>query len=109
MSDSLRHELEPESDFYLDIGFYDGKPYQENGVIIVRLDNRILKEYGGRFTTADVEQKVKRWLGAGIYPIIEFVDSYKKEDLPQYTLEIQDNYTNVIDIMPEIFLECVAV
>lgn len=109
MSDSLRHKLEPESDFYLDIGFYDGKPYQENGVIIVRLDNRILKEYGGRFTTADVEQKVKRWLGTGIYPIIEFVDSYKKEDLPQYTLEIQDNYTNVIDIMPEIFLECVAV
>jgi hypothetical protein len=109
MSDSLRHELEPESDFYLDIGYYDGKPYQENGVIIVRLDNRILKEYGGRFTTADVEQKVKRWLGAGIYPIIEFVDSYKKEDLPQYTLEIQDNYTNVIDITPEIFLECVAV
>jgi hypothetical protein len=109
MSDSLRHELEPESDFYLDIGYYDGKPYQENGVIIVRLDNRILKEYGGRFTTADVEQKVKRWLGAGIYPIIEFVDSYKKEDLPQYTLEIQDNYTNVIDITPEIFLECVTV
>ena len=109
MSDSLRHELEPESDFYLDIGYYDGKPYQENGVIIVRLDNRILKEYGGRFTTADVEQKVKRWLGLGIYPIIEFVDSYKKEDLPQYTLEIQDNYTNVIDITPEIFLECVAV
>ncbi len=109
MSDSLRHELEPESDFYLDIGYYDGKPYQENGVIIVRLDNRILKEYGGRFTTSDVEQKVKRWLGAGIYPIIEFVDSYKKEDLPQYTLEIQDNYTNVIDITPEIFLECISI
>lgn len=109
ISDSLRHELEPESDYYLDIGYYDGKPYQENGVIIVRLDNRILKEYGGRFTAGDVEQKVKRWLGAGIYPIIEYVDSYKKEDLPQYTLEIQDNYTNVIDITPEIFLECVSV
>lgn len=105
MSDSLRHELEPESDFYLDIGYYDGKPYQENGVIIVRLDNRILKEYGGRFTTADVEQKVKRWLGVGIYPIIEFVDSYKKEDLPQYTLEIEDNYTNVIDITPVIYCD----
>lgn len=105
MSDSLRHELEPESDFYLDIGYYDGKPYQENGVIIVRLDNRILKEYGGRFTTADVEHKVKRWLGLGIYPIIEFVDSYKKEDLPQYTLEIEDNYTNVIDITPVIYCD----
>ena len=107
MPDSLRHELEPESDYYLDIGYYDGKPYQENGVIIVRLDNRLLKEYGGRFTISDIELKVKRWLGVGIYPIIEFVDSYKKEDLPQYTLEIEDNYTNVIDIIPEIFLDCV--
>ena len=107
--DSLRQELEPESDYYLDIGYYDGKPYQENGVIVVRLDNRLLKEYGGRFTMGDVEQKVKRWLGLGVYPIIEFVDSYKKEDLPQYTLEIEDNYTNVFDITPEILLECVAV
>lgn len=105
ISDSLRHELEPESDFYLDIGFYDGKPYQENGVIVVRIDNRILKEFGGRFTAGDVEQKVKRWLGLGVYPIIEFVDSYKKEDLPQYTLEIEDNYTNVIDITPVIYCE----
>ena len=108
ISDSLRKELEPESDFYLDIGYYDGEPYQENGVIIVRLDNRLLKEYGGRFTVSDVEQKVKRWLGAGIYPIVEFVDSYKKEDLPQYNLKVEDSYTNVIDIIPEIFLECVA-
>jgi hypothetical protein len=105
MSDSLRHELEPESDFYLDIGFYDGKPYQENGVIIVRLDNKLLKEFGGRFTVGDVEQKVKRWLGAGIYPIIEFVDSYDKNELPQYNLEIEDNYTNVIDIIPVIYIE----
>ena len=109
ISDSLRHELEPESDFYLDIGYYDGKPYQENGVIIVRLDNRLLKEFGGRFTTGDIENKVKRWLGLGIYPIIEFVDSYKKEDLPQYNLEIEDSYTNVFDITPEIMLECIYV
>ena len=105
MPDDLRHELEPESDYYLDIGYYDGKPYQENGVIIVRLDNRLLKEYGGRFTVGDVEQKVKRWLGVGIYPIIEFVDSYKKTDLPQYNLEVEDSYSNVVDITPELFIE----
>ena len=29
MPDSIRSELEPESDYYLDIGYYDGKPYQE--------------------------------------------------------------------------------
>ena len=109
ISDKLRHELEPESDFYLDIGYYDGQPYQENGTIIVRLDNKILKEYGGRFTIGDVETKVKRWLGAGIYPIIEFVDTYSKKDLPQYNLEIEDSYTNVIDVIPEFTVECIEI
>ena len=107
MSDSLRHELEPESDFYLDIGYYDGEPYQENGVIIVRLDNSLLKEFGGRFTQGEIEAKVKRWLGFGVYPIIEFVDSYAKKDMPQYNLEVKDSYTNVMDITPEIQLECI--
>ena len=107
ISDSLRKELEQESDFYLDIGYHDGEPYQENGVIIIRLDKSLLKEFGGRFTYADIEAKVKRWLGLGVYPIIEFVDSYSKKDMPQYNLEVEDSYINVIDVTPEIFLECV--
>ncbi len=109
ISDSLRHELEPESDFYLDIGYYDGEPYQENGVIIVRLDNSLLKEFGGRFTHSEIEQKVKRWLGFGVYPIIEYVDSYSKRDMPQYNLTIEDSYTNVTPETPEIQLDCVSV
>lgn len=109
MKDSLRHELEPESDFYLDIGYYDGEPYQENGVIIVRLDKSLLKEFGGRFTHGDIEVKVKRWLGFGVYPIIEYVDAYVKQELPQYTLEVKDSYTNVVDETPEIQLECINV
>lgn len=106
--DAIRKELDAESDFYLDIGHYDGEPYQENGVIIVRLDNSILKEFGGRFTPAEVEGKVKRWLGFGIYPIIEYVDSYSKKDMPQYNLTVEDSYTNVMNITPEIRLECIS-
>lgn len=109
MKDSLRKELEPESDFYLDIGCYDGTPYQENAVIIVRLDNSILKEYGGRFTQTDIEEKVKKWLGAGVYPIIEYVDSYSKFDMPQYNLIVEDSYTNVTQETPQITLECIAI
>lgn len=109
MKDSLRKELEPESDYYLDIGYYDGEPYQENGVIIIRLDNSLLKEFGGRFTQGDIETKVKRWLGFGVYPIIEYVDSYSKRDMPQYNLEVEDSYVNVTDETPEILLECVSV
>lgn len=109
MKDSLRRQLEPESDFYLDIGCYDGTPYQENAVIIVRLDNRILKEYGGRFTQTDIEQKIKKWLGLGVYPIIEYVDSYSKFDMPQYNLIVENSYTNVVDQTPELSLECVTI
>lgn len=109
MKDSLRKELEPESDYYLDIGYYDGEPYQENGIIIVRLDNSLLKEFGGRFTQSDIEAKVKRWLGFGVYPIIEYVDSYSKRDMPQYNLEVEDSYVNVTDETPEILLECVSI
>lgn len=109
IKDSLRKELEPESDYYLDIGYYDGEPYQENGVIIVRLDNSLLKEFGGRFTQGDIETKVKRWLGFGVYPIIEYVDSYSKRDMPQYNLEVEDSYINITDETPEILLECVSI
>ena len=109
MKDSLRKQLEPESDFYLDIGCYDGTPYQENAVIIIRLDNSILKEYGGRFTQTDIEQKVNKWLGVGVYPIIEYVDSYSKYDMPQYNLIVEDSYTNVINETPELTLECISV
>ena len=109
MKDSLRKQLEPESDFYLDIGYYDGEPYQENGVIIIRLDNSLLQEFGGRFTQSDIEIKVKRWLGFGVYPIIEYVDSYSKKDMPQHNLVVEDSYTNVTNETPEILLECVEI
>lgn len=109
MKDSIRKQLEPESDYYLDIGYYDGEPYQENGVIIVRLDNRLLKEFGGRFTQSDIEIKVKRWLGLGVYPIIEYVDTYSKKDMPQYNLIIENSYTNITDETPEILLECIEI
>ena len=109
MSDSLRRELEPDSDFYLDIGFFDGEPYQENGVIIVRLDNSLLKEFGGIFTHEEIDAKVRRWLGLGVYPIIEYVDTYSKQDMPQHNLVVEDSYTNVINETPQIYLECVDV
>jgi hypothetical protein len=109
IKDSLRRQLEPESDFYLDIGCYDGTPYQENAVIIVRLDNSILEEYGGRFKQGDIEQKVKKFLGLGVYPIIEYVDSYSKYDLPQYNLKTTEEYTNMLDQTLEFSLECVTV
>lgn len=108
MKDSLRKTLEPESDYYLDIGYYDGEPYQENGVVIIRLDNSLLKEFGGRFTHGDIESKVKRWLGFGVYPIIEYVDAYSKREMPQYNLDVTDSYSNITSETPELLVECIT-
>lgn len=107
MKDSIRHELEPESDWYLDIGYYDGKPYQENGVVVVRIDRRLLKEYGGRFTREQVSERVNRWLAYGVVAIIEYVNAYSKYELPQHTLEVEDSYSNVVDEILDIYPECV--
>ena len=97
MDDQLRRELEPESDYYWDIGYWDGKPYAENAVIIVRLDRRLLVENGGRFTEAQIHESVQRWLAAGVIPIIEFVTSYAADELPQATLEIESSIKEQTD------------
>lgn len=89
MSDQLRRQLEPESNFYWDIGYWDGQPYNENGVIIIRLDNRLLIENGGRYTDAEIQEAVYKWVGLGILPIVEYVDAIQAEALPQATLKIE--------------------
>lgn len=88
ITDKLRKELEPESDFYLDIGYYDGEMYTENSVVIIRLDNRILKEYGGIFTNAQVEEAINKWISFGTYYIVEYVKVLEDCEIPQYNLTI---------------------
>lgn len=81
MADGLRHELEPESDYYFDIGYWDGEPYTENAVVIIKLDKRILAVNGGRFTEQEVNAAVHKWIALGTLPLIEYVDTtaYSKE------------------------------
>lgn len=74
IDDDTRKYLEPESDYYLDIGYFDGEPYPENGVVIVKLPQTILKEYGGRFNREEVREIVKKHMAFGTLPVIEFVD-----------------------------------
>lgn len=92
MNDHLRRQLEPESDFYWDIGYWDGQPYNENGVVIVRLDSRLLIENGGQFKDAEIQEAVHKWIGFGVFPIIEYVEVLKPEDSPQQTLEIESEF-----------------
>lgn len=88
ISDSIRKEIEPESDYYWDIGFWDGSPYNENAVIIVRLDKRLLKQHGGRFTDDEINLAVNKHCAIGTYAIIEYVDTYNDDSLKIKNLEI---------------------
>lgn len=100
MLDKVRQELEPESNYYWDIGYYDGEPYNENGVIVIRLDKRILRKYGGVFNEEDVDFVINKYIAVGVLPIVEYVDIYEQEDNPQNTLIIQSKYENSSDVTP---------
>ena len=105
IADEIRRELEPQSDYYLDIGTLDGEPYQENSVIVVRLDKRLLKINGGNFSRNDIEIAVSKWAAYGMYPIIEFFDVIDDKIMPQNTLTINKSLVNKIDYTPYIIAE----
>lgn len=109
IDDQLRRELEPESDHYWDIGYWDGKPYSENAVIIIRLDRRLLVENGGRFTEAQIHDSVHQWVAAGVIPIIEFVTTYTADELPQASLEIESTILEQTEETIQIFAEAQTV
>lgn len=74
ITQAIMQEFEEESKFYWDIGHWDGKPYSENAVVVIRISRRILKEYGGRFTKSEVEEKLDKHLGYGVLAILEFIE-----------------------------------
>jgi len=115
ISEELRRELEIESDHYWDIGYWDGEPYPENGVIVIRLDRKLLKQYGGIFTEDEIELKCYKHVAHGVYLLIEYVDT--THDFAIQNLEVSvgesgkiKDYTPYIwtktdlNYQPEIFL-----
>lgn len=89
----IMKEFEEESKFYWDIGHWDGQPFPENGVIVVRVTKSVLKEYGGMYSRPEIEERLDKYLGYGILPIIEFIDD------PDSLLQIPENLVvEVIDV-----------
>jgi len=107
MSDKLRQELESESDYYLDIGTMDGKPYHENSVIVIRIDKRMLKVNGGTYSRDDIETAVNRWCAYGMYPIIEYVDVVDDNLMPQNTMKINGKVANASNFNPYITVQVI--
>ncbi len=102
ITNPIIQEYEKESHFYWDIGKWDGLPYPENGVAVFRISRNILKDYGGKFTKAEVEEKVNKHLGYGILPIIEFIEDSDEllsipEDVVVTTVTVQDNDQVIVE------------
>jgi hypothetical protein len=102
ITDAIMREFEGESLFYWDIGNWDGTPYSENAVTVFRISRKILKEYGGRFTKAEVEERLNKHLGYGVLPIIEFIEDSDEllsipEGLVLEVIEVNDNEDVIVE------------
>ena len=100
ITDDIRKELEPESDFYYDIGFWDGEPFSENSVVIIRLDSRILLENGGRFSKEEVQQVVNKWVAFGTLVIVEYMKTFSEDNSVAKSLRIERVHSNRLSFRP---------
>lgn len=76
ITEERRKSLEPESDYYWDIAHWDGEPFAVNGVVLIRLDKKLLD----RFTREEVEAKVQKHLAFGTLPLIEYITTEVNEE-----------------------------
>lgn len=104
ISNDLRKELEPDSDFYWDIGYWDGEAYSENAVIVVRLDRKLLKQFGGRFTEDEIETAVNKHIAFGTLAIIEYVTVFEDGNFSIQNLDINVQPTNKLNYKPSMML-----
>ncbi len=90
LSREIISQISKESLYHWDIGYFDGEAYQENGVMIVRVPQSILKseENPNGFHESEVQEAVAKHKGFGILPIIEYYnpdpDEYKDNIIPNY-------------------------
>jgi hypothetical protein len=73
IDDDIRRIIEPESDSYWDIGFWDGENFQQKALCF-RFNKCILKENGGKVTINEIKESIEKHIEAGTEYIIEFYD-----------------------------------
>jgi hypothetical protein len=67
--DSAR-EIQPEIDWYWDIGNWDGIPYPGNASYLVEVPVEVLEGAGGTLRTDEVRDIVERHTAFGVYPVV---------------------------------------
>lgn len=65
---------------FWDIGSFDGLAYYKNGVSIIRIPEKVLKINGGHFEEEDIRNRLDKYLAYGVYPLIEYLPSPKKQE-----------------------------
>ena len=65
-----------EASHHWDIGFFDGKAYQENGVFVIQLPKTLLTE----FKHEDIQKAIAKHKALGTLPIIEYYDTKENQD-----------------------------
>jgi hypothetical protein len=66
-------EVQPETEFFWDVGYFDGQAVPANGVLVVKVPKTVLVSNGGRFEEDEVRKKVLKHMALGEYPIIEYI------------------------------------
>jgi hypothetical protein len=92
-------KVQPETEFFWDVGYFDGQAVPTNGVIIVRVPRYVLKSAGGRFNEDEVRQKVLKHMPLGGYPIIEYVDELG------YEIILEDGRYTLVDTFDGLLTE----
>lgn len=58
---------------YFDIGNWDGYPFSENAVLVIKIPRNILVEYGGNFTVDKIDRIINKHVACGVLCLTEFV------------------------------------
>ncbi|ECP9029759.1 hypothetical protein FU976_08060 [Campylobacter jejuni] len=82
LTKEIIRQVNEESMYHWDIGFFDGEAYQENGVIVVRVPRSILKSETNPngFHETEVQEAIAKHKTYGVLPIIEYYEPVTDEN-----------------------------
>jgi len=66
-------EIQPEAQFYWDVGYFDGKAFPSNGVLVINVPKVLLQSNGGSFEEDEIREKILKHMALGEYPIINYI------------------------------------
>ena len=70
---SIVEQLDPESQFFWDVGYFDGQAVPTDGVIVVNVPSSVLVENGGSFNKDEVRKRIYKHMALGEYAIIQYI------------------------------------